>query len=121
MEIFPTTYECRSLPTTAVSRSWRQSEDGKGPRSPEGASSGDLGPVVHVPVPLENRTRCRDLQVFHASGSVRIFIDQAAQDGFSADLLWALEGERGGNRSPFGPMDFRLVRRVSLAGCCSGP
>src|SRR5208282_5942323 len=108
-------------PATSAKRLWRATGAGRFILTPEGASSGDLGPVVHVPVPLENRTRSRDLQVFHASGSVRIFIDQAAQDGFSADLLWALEGERGGNRSPFGPMDFRLVRRVSLAGCCSGP
>ena len=39
-----------------------------------------------------------DLLVFRASGSVRVFVDQSAQDRFSADLLCVYAGH-GGARS----------------------
>src|SRR5450755_4435376 len=35
------------------------------------------------PVPLENRNSGVDLRFVGASGGVRVFVDQAAQDGFS--------------------------------------
>ena len=38
------------------------------------------------PVPLENsQDPCRDLPLFEMLGGARIFVDQAAQDGFSDD------------------------------------
>jgi hypothetical protein len=37
------------------------------------------------PVPLENRNLDVDLRFVGASGGVRVFVDQAAQDGFSED------------------------------------
>jgi hypothetical protein len=36
-------------------------------------------------VPLENRDSRRDLRFFGISSGGRIFVDQAAQDGFSED------------------------------------
>jgi len=37
-----------------------------------------------------------DLLVFRASGGVRVFVDQSAQDRFSADLLCVYAGHGGG-------------------------
>ena len=51
--------------------------------------------ILRYPVPLGNKVRHGDLQVFHASGGVGVFVDQAAQDGFSADLLSVDIGHRG--------------------------
>jgi hypothetical protein len=52
-------------------------------------------------VPLENRIRSGDLQVFHASGSVRVFVDQAVENRFSADLLCADIGHGGAGSGTF--------------------
>jgi hypothetical protein len=49
----------------------------------------------------KNRIRHGDLQVFHASASVGVFVDQAAQDGFSADLLSVDVGHRGAGGAGF--------------------
>jgi hypothetical protein len=46
-------------------------------------------------VPLENRIRLGDLQVFRASGGVRVLVDQAVGDRFPADLLCADVGHGG--------------------------
>src|ERR1039458_7230312 len=46
------------------------------------------------PVPLENRNSGVDLRFVGASGGVRVFADQAAQDGFSEDLF-AVEAGHG--------------------------
>ena len=37
------------------------------------------------PVPLENAIRSGDLRILGGSGGVRVFVDQAAQDGSSVD------------------------------------
>jgi hypothetical protein len=56
---------------------------------------------VHDRVPLENRIRSGDLQVFHVSGSVRVFVDQAVENRFSADLLCADIGHGGAGSGTF--------------------
>src|ERR1022692_4948962 len=77
-----------------------------------------------------------DLQVLRLSGGVRVLVDQAAQDGFSADLLCVDAGHRGAGSVRFAVGDvlaYALVRpgRVvvrlvagqdGLRGCaaCSG-
>src|ERR1039457_2646348 len=53
------------------------------------------------------------LQVFCASGGVRVLVDQAAQDGFSADLLCVDAGHRGAGCARFVVGDalrYALVR-----------
>jgi hypothetical protein len=42
-----------------------------------------------------------DLRVFRASGGIRVFVDQAAQDGFSADLLYIDVGHGGAGSVTF--------------------
>jgi hypothetical protein len=54
--------------------------------------------VVDVPVPLENRNSAGDLQVLCASDGVRVLVDQAVHDGFSADLLCRLRSRCRGER-----------------------
>src|ERR1039457_1978674 len=54
-----------------------------------------------------------DLQVFRLSGGVRVLVDQAAQDGFSADLLSVDAGHRGAGSVRIGVGDalrYALVR-----------
>jgi hypothetical protein len=53
-----------------------------------------------------------DLQVIRASGGVRVLVDQAAQDGFSADVLCADARSRW--------REERHVRRRGRAGRCPG-
>jgi len=50
-----------------------------------------------------------DLLVFRASGSVRVFVDQSAQDRFSADLLCVYAGP-GGGEPPGEPLRADLAR-----------
>ena len=44
--------------------------------------------------PARKQDSAGDLQVIRASGGVRVLVDQAAQDGFSADVLCADAGHR---------------------------
>jgi hypothetical protein len=65
------------------------------------------------PVPLENNDSAGDLQVFRASGGVHVLVDQAAQDGFSADLLWVDVGHGGAGSAAFfvgDALGYALVR-----------
>ena len=57
--------------------------------------------VRYQPVPLENRIRLGDLQVFRAPGGVRVFVDQAVEDRFPADLLCADVGHGGAGSDTF--------------------
>ena len=67
-----------------------------------------------------------DLQVFCVSGGVRVLVDQAAQDGFSADLLCVDAGRRGAGSVRFVVGDalrYALVRPgcVVATRCRSAP
>jgi hypothetical protein len=57
--------------------------------------------VKFDPVPLENRIRLGDLQVFRAPGGVRVFVDEAVEDRFPADLLCADVGHGGAGSDTF--------------------
>ena len=62
-----------------------------------------------------------DLRVMRASGGVRVLVDRAAQDGFSADVLRAGAGHGGAGRVMFAARDA-LGRWPGTAGpCCSAP
>jgi hypothetical protein len=58
------------------------------------------------PVPLENTIRSGDLRVLGGSGCVRVFVNQAAQDGSSVDPcgIEVSQGEAGGVMIPVGDM-----------------
>jgi hypothetical protein len=56
---------------------------------------GDLEQAWHRPCPARKQDWAGDLQVFRASRGVRVFVDQAAQDRFSADLLCVDVGHGG--------------------------
>jgi hypothetical protein len=49
-------------------------------------------------VPFGNTIRSGDLRVLGGSGGVRVFVDQAAQDGSSVDLCGAGVGHGGAGR-----------------------
>jgi hypothetical protein len=70
-----------------------------------------------MPVPLENRNSGVDLRFVGASGGVRVFVDQAAQDGFSEDPF-AVEvghGDAGSVEFVIGDaLGDALVRPVGL-------
>ena len=74
-----------------------------------------------VDIPLEDRISGADLQVFRVSGGANVFIDQAVEDGFSADLPRAGVGfDRGVSvaftvRDALG--DAPDLRQVVCAGC----
>src|ERR1019366_7585334 len=67
------------------------------------------------PCPARKWDSVGDLQVFRLSGGVRVLVDQAAQDGFSADLLCVDAGHRGAGSVRFvvgGALRYALVRPV---------
>jgi hypothetical protein len=53
------------------------------------------------PVPLGNRISAGDRQVFRPSGGMRVLDDQAAQHGFSADLMCVDAGHGGAGTVAF--------------------
>jgi hypothetical protein len=68
--------------------------------------------------PARKQDWAGDLQVFRESGDVRVFVDQAAQDGFSADLLCVDVGHGGAGSVRFVVGDVlgdALVRPGRLA------
>ena len=56
-----------------------------------------------------------DLQVFRVSGGVGVFVDQAAQDGSSADLLSIDVGHRRAGSVTFVARDALRYALVGLA------
>ena len=67
--------------------------------------------------PARKSDSAGDLHVFRPSGRVCVFVDQAAQDSFSADLLAVDVGHRGRGSVKFVVGDtlrYALVRRAVL-------
>jgi hypothetical protein len=64
------------------------------------------------PVPLENRIRLLACGLVVASGDVRIFVDQAVEDGFSADTP--------DDEVADGGLGERRIRRPGRVGRCPG-
>jgi hypothetical protein len=60
-------------------------------------------------VPLDIGIRQDDLQALPASGGLRVFVDQAAQDGFSVGL-WCVDAGHGGAGSRSGRLARCRVR-----------
>jgi len=60
---------------------------------------------AYGPCPARKQDSAGDLQVIRASGGVRVLVDQAAQDGFSADVLCADAGHGGAGSVMFAVRD----------------
>ncbi len=62
-----------------------------------------------------------DMQVVRASGGVRVFVDQAVQDGFSADLLCVDVGHGGAGSATFWAAPRFPDSIIGAISCCELP